>query len=85
MAWIRLESGSLWPAVVLHGASNLVANQIPGAIGTSTDPSTGVFHTSLPGGWPSWIAMAVVIALLAVTGRFRAAAPGVKGLLGTRS
>jgi hypothetical protein len=31
------------------------------------------------------IVMAVVIALLAVTGRFRAAGRGVKGLLGTRS
>jgi membrane protease YdiL (CAAX protease family) len=29
MAWIRLEAGSLWPAVVMHGASNLVANRSP--------------------------------------------------------
>jgi hypothetical protein len=59
--------------------------QISATVGASTDPAAGGFHTSLPGCWTSWIVMVVVIALLAVTGRFRAAAPGVKGLLGTRS
>jgi hypothetical protein len=47
------------------------------------EPGVAVGEPSAPRG--GRIVMAVVIALLAVTGRFRAAAPGVKGLLGTRS
>ncbi|WP_165436185.1 CPBP family intramembrane glutamic endopeptidase [Amycolatopsis suaedae] len=71
MAWIRMESGSLWPAVALHGSSNLLANPIPAVIGTATDPANANVHTSLPGSWPSWIAMAIVIGALALTGRYR--------------
>jgi membrane protease YdiL (CAAX protease family) len=85
MAWVRMESGSLWPAVVLHGSSNLLANPVPAAIGAPTDPVGGNFHTALPGGWPSWIVMAAVIAMLAATGRYRASGHGVHALLGTRS
>ncbi|MEJ3654748.1 CPBP family intramembrane glutamic endopeptidase [Actinomycetes bacterium KLBMP 9759] len=71
MAWIRLESGSLWPAVALHGSSNLLANPIPATLGAATDAVGGHFHTSLPGGWPSWIVMGTLIMLLAAAGRPR--------------
>ncbi|WP_051580180.1 CPBP family glutamic-type intramembrane protease [Pseudonocardia acaciae] len=71
MGWLRLASANLWPAVVLHGSSNLLANPIPPTIGQATDPATANLATSLPGGWPSWVAMAVIIAGLAATGRYR--------------
>jgi uncharacterized protein len=71
MAWIRLASGSLWPAVFLHGSSNLLANPIPMVLGAASDPANGNLHTSIPGGWPSWIVMSGVIAVLAATGQYR--------------
>ncbi|BCK59125.1 CPBP family intramembrane glutamic endopeptidase [Nocardia wallacei] len=70
MAWIRIASGSLWPAVVLHGSSNLLANPIPATIGAATGP-VGAFQTSVPGSWPSWIAMSAIIAVLVMTGQYR--------------
>jgi len=33
MAWITLKSGSLWPAVILHGSDNLFTQEIFGALG----------------------------------------------------
>lgn len=75
MAWIRIASGSLWPAVILHGSSNLLVNPIPAVVGAAVDPRATAFHTSIPGSWPSWIALSTVIAVLVVTGRFRALSP----------
>lgn len=33
MAWLTLKSGSLWPAVILHGSDNLFTQEIFGALG----------------------------------------------------
>jgi uncharacterized protein len=67
MAWLRLATGSIWPAVVAHAAANGVASQIPAAFGAATDSAGATFGTSLAG-WPGWIAMAVAVAVLAATG-----------------
>jgi uncharacterized protein len=68
MAWLRLTTGSIWPAVVAHASANAVAGQVPAAFGTATDPAGATFHTTLAG-WPGWIVMAAAIAVLVATGR----------------
>ncbi|WP_102101036.1 CPBP family intramembrane glutamic endopeptidase [Tsukamurella tyrosinosolvens] len=69
MAWIRLSSNSIWPAVALHGSSNMIANQIPAAVGT-TDPTPG-FTVLVPTSWLTWLAMLALIAAIAAVGGFR--------------
>ncbi|GAA1283023.1 hypothetical protein GCM10009609_54650 [Pseudonocardia aurantiaca] len=39
MAWLRLSTGSIWPAVVAHASANVVAGQIPAAFGEAADPA----------------------------------------------
>ena len=68
LGWLRLRTGSVWPAVFAHGAFNATAGflLLVVAADTSADPvSTG------PLGWVTWIVMALVIAVLALTGQFR--------------
>ena len=70
MAWLRLATGSLWPAVIAHAAANGVASQVPAAFGAPSDPAGATFHTTLAG-WPGWLVMAAAVAVLAATGRLR--------------
>ncbi|MBX0301527.1 CPBP family intramembrane metalloprotease [Cryobacterium sp. 1639] len=68
LGWMRLRTGSIWPAVFAHGAFNAAAGflLLVVAANTSADPvATG------PLGWVTWIVMAVVIVLLVLTGQFR--------------
>ncbi|GAA3588529.1 CPBP family intramembrane metalloprotease [Nonomuraea rosea] len=67
LGWLRLAAGSIWPAVVAHGAANLIASALPAVLGK---PTSAAFHTSLSG-WPGWVVMAAALAVLIVTGQFR--------------
>ena len=66
--WLRLRSGSVWPAVFAHGALNASAGMFVWfiAAGTTTD-------LALSGalGLAGWIVCAVVAAVLALSGQFR--------------
>ncbi|MCO1659062.1 CPBP family intramembrane glutamic endopeptidase [Pseudonocardia humida] len=73
MAWLRLATGSIWPAVAAHASANGLALQIPAAFGAPTDPAGAVFDTTLAG-WPGWVAMAVAVGVLLATGRLARAA-----------
>ncbi|WP_119697118.1 CPBP family intramembrane glutamic endopeptidase [Microbacterium halotolerans] len=66
--WLRLRTGSVWPAVFAHGALNSVgqATLLFTAAGTEPDPAL-----IAPMGVPMWIVLAVVIIVLMVTGQFR--------------
>lgn len=68
LGWLRLRSASMWPAVFAHGALNASAG-LPVlflAAGAEYDPA---LSTAL--GVSGWIAGAVVIVVLLVTGQFR--------------
>lgn len=66
--FLRLRSGSLWPAVFAHGALNASAGLpvILYAAGTPLDPSL-----VLALGASGWIACAAVVVILIVTGQLR--------------
>jgi membrane protease YdiL (CAAX protease family) len=68
IGWLRLRTGSIWPAVFAHGAFNAAAGflLLVVAAGTTAD----AVATS-PLGWVTWIVMAAVIAILVLTGQFR--------------
>ena len=66
--WARLRSGSVWPAVVGHGALNASAGLflMVGAAGAPLDPAL-----VSPLGVAGWIVLAVVAVILALTGQFK--------------
>ena len=68
LGWARLRSGSVWPAVVGHGALNASAGLflIVGAAGAPLDPAL-----VSPLGVAGWIVIAVVVLILTLTGQFR--------------
>ncbi len=68
LGWLRLRSGSMWPAVFAHGALNASAGMYVWffAAGTRADPAL-----ILPLGVAGWIVGAVLILVLIVTGQFR--------------
>jgi uncharacterized protein len=68
VGWLRLRSASVWPCVFAHSAANAAGGFIALVYmaGTPVDPVAAG-----PGGWATWIVMAVVIAVLAATGQFR--------------
>ena len=68
IGWLRLRTGSVWPAVFAHGAFNAAAGFLflVAVDGSSADPAA-----LGPLGWVAWIVMAAVIAVLALTGQFR--------------
>lgn len=43
LSWLRLASGSIWPAVVFHGVHNSV---ITGIFDRATDPDAGTFYVT---------------------------------------
>lgn len=76
LGWLRLRSASVWPAVIAHGALNAAGGLI--VIFAAAKPDLGLAG---PLGVAGWIVLAVVIAVLALTGQFRrqpelAGAPG---------
>lgn len=66
--WLRLRSGSLWPAVFAHGAFNASAAMHLWffAAGSKPDPAL-----VLPLGVSGWIVGTAVIVVLIATGQFR--------------
>jgi len=67
LGWLRLRTGSVWPAVFGHGAFNAAAGflGLVSAAGSSSDPTvTG------PLGGVTWIVMGLVIITLILTGQF---------------
>lgn len=66
--YLRLRSGSMWPAVFAHGALNASAGLplVLFAAGTRPDPA---FALAL--GISGWIACAVVVIILLLSGEFR--------------
>ncbi|GAA2914752.1 membrane protease YdiL (CAAX protease family) [Microbacterium keratanolyticum] len=66
--WLRLRSGSVWPAVVGHGALNAAAGLI-----LLLQPIGTPFDLAIVGplGVVSWGVLAVVALVLALTGQFR--------------
>lgn len=68
LGWLRLRSGSMWPAVFAHGAMNASGGlpMVLYAAGTHPDPAL-----SLALGVSGWIACAVVVVILLLTRQFR--------------
>ncbi|WP_223626202.1 CPBP family intramembrane glutamic endopeptidase [Microbacterium sp. EST19A] len=66
LGWLRLRSASVWPAVIAHGALNASGGLI--VIFAAAQPDLGLAG---PLGVAGWIVLAVVIAVLALTGQFR--------------
>lgn len=68
LGWLRLRSASLWPAVFAHGAMNATG----GLIGLLFAAGT-TFDMALAGplGVAGWMACAIVVVVLVLTGQFR--------------
>lgn len=68
LGWLRLRSASLWPAVFAHGAMNASAGLIVLLYAAGT-----TFDMALAGplGVAGWIACAIVVVVLMLTGQFR--------------
>ncbi|UOQ56247.1 CPBP family intramembrane metalloprotease [Leucobacter allii] len=68
LGWARLRTGSVWPAVVGHGALNASGGLIVvvAAAGAPLDPAL-----VLPLGASGWIAIAAVVVILVLCGQFR--------------
>ncbi|MGW9628199.1 CPBP family intramembrane glutamic endopeptidase [Microbacterium sp. NPDC055521] len=72
LGWLRLRSGSVWPAVFAHGAVNAAAGlpTLLYAAGTRPDPALAFVL-----GASGWIACALVVVVLIITGQFRRQPP----------
>ncbi|WP_229382072.1 CPBP family intramembrane glutamic endopeptidase [Microbacterium schleiferi] len=70
--WLRLRSGSVWPAVLAHGSLNAVGGLVFLLIAAGAVPDMGIVG---PLGIVSWVVLAVVAVILAVTGQFRRQPP----------
>lgn len=66
LGWLRLRSASIWPAVIAHGSLNASAGLI--LLVAAGQPDLALAG---PLGVAGWLAAAVVIAVLVVTGQFR--------------
>lgn len=67
LGWSRLRSGSVWPAVVGHGALNASAGLIVVILAAGEEPALPLI---LPLGVAGWIAAACAILLLTLLGQF---------------
>lgn len=65
--WLRLRTGSVWPAVFAHGAINAGASVLV-IFGDASVPPNPLIVGS---GVISWILALFIVALLAVTGQFK--------------
>lgn len=66
LGWLRLRSASVWPAVVAHGALNASAGLV--LLVAAAQPDLALAG---PLGVATWVVLAVVVAVLALTGQFR--------------
>lgn len=66
IGWLRLATGSVWPAVFAHGTFNAAG----GLLLLVAVPGTSLSTPALsPIGWLTWIPMLVAIGVLVITGR----------------
>jgi uncharacterized protein len=72
--WLRLRSGSVWPAALAHGSFNAAAG-LSFLFASADFPLDTTQATIL--GWSGWIVPLVVVAVLVATGRFSARDSGV--------
>ena len=68
--WLRLRSGSVWPAVVAHGALNAAGGLV--VLFAAAQPDLALAG---PLGVAGWIVVAAVIVILVLTGQFRIQPP----------
>lgn len=66
--WLRLRSGSVWPAVLGHGALNAAAG-IVFVLASADSPMNMALVNPL--GAPGWIVLGVVALILFATGQFK--------------
>jgi len=67
LGWLRLRSASVWPAVIAHGSLNAAGGLI--VLVAAAQPDLALAG---PLGVAAWIVIAVIVAVLVVTGQFRA-------------
>jgi uncharacterized protein len=67
--WLRLRSGSVWPAALAHGSFNAAAG-FSIVFAAAESPIDTAQATIL--GWTGWLVPAVVVIVLVATGQFRA-------------
>lgn len=68
LGWARLRTGSVWPAVVAHGSLNAAGGAVVLFVAAGESADMAVVG---PLGVVSWGVLAIVVAVLAVTGQFR--------------
>ena len=66
LGWMRLSTGSIWPAVIAHGALNGSAGVV--YLFSKAGEGFGAAHAGITG-WTGWILPIVCIAALVVTRR----------------
>jgi len=66
--WVRLRSGSIWPAVIGHGALNASAGLVL-MVGDAGAPLDMAFVNPL--GVPGWIVIGVIVAILYLSGQLK--------------
>lgn len=68
--WLRICSGSVWPAALAHGAFNAAAglSLLVSAAGDAVDTTQATIL-----GWSGWIVPALLVIVLLATGQFRPA------------
>lgn len=67
--WLRLRSGSIWPAAIGHGAFNASGSiLLTTLLAADQTPNMALVN---PLGVPGWIVLTVVVLILALTGQFR--------------
>lgn len=66
--WLRLRSGSVWPAAVAHGSVNASIG-FSVLFSSAASPFDATQTTLL--GWTGWIVPVVLVAVLVATGQFR--------------
>lgn len=66
IGWVRLNTGSIWPAIVAHGAINASANAVPLFIRAGTSYDSALVGIS---GVTGWILPLLLIIGLAIAGK----------------
>lgn len=69
LGWLRLRSDSVWPAVLAHGSLNAAGGVVFLVAAAGARPDLAVVG---PLGAVTWVLLAIVIAVLAASGRFTA-------------
>lgn len=71
IGWLRLASGSVWPAVVAHGANNTLAIIAFLTLSDAESPTHPFLYSGGAGGIVGIVLLLVLVALLAVGRQFR--------------